>query len=146
MAGTALDTPPAITSTSFTRFPDLPTELRLKIWGFAWQAQRVVELQYCIVDRQFFSFQHLPAVLHTSRESREAGLQYYHLSFGTDRHPPGTYFNAANDIVYFGSRQYDDEIEYMLKYFRSHADSTDPQDQIQNLALAEYLWRYDYSG
>jgi 2EXR family len=127
----------------FTKFPELPTELRLKIWSYAATAQRLLELQYCIVDRKFFSFQKLPAILHTSQESRAVGLCYYHLSFGTDKHPPDTYFNAVNDILFFGSEQYDDEIEYMVRYFDKQRDLLEPRDQIQNIALAEYLWRRD---
>lgn len=129
----------------FTKFPELPTELRLKIWGYAAMTQRLLELQYCIVDRKFFSFQRLPAILHTSQESRSVGLCYYHLSFGTDKHPPGTYFNSNDDIVYFGAEQYGDEIDYMIRYFDKQKSSLGPRDQIQNIALAEYLWRRDYN-
>jgi hypothetical protein len=128
----------------FTKFPELPAELRIKIWAYASRTPRLLELQYCIVDRKFFSFQNLPPILHTSRESRAVGLSYYHLSFGTDKHPPGTYFNPADDMVYFGSEQYDDEIDYMIRHFDKQSGSLDPQDRIQNLALAEYLWQRDY--
>jgi hypothetical protein len=128
----------------FAKFPELPTELRLKIWSYTAMAPRLLELQYCIVDRKFFSFQRLPAILHTSRESRSVGLCFYHLSFGTDKHPPCTYFNATNDIIYFGAEQYGDEIDYMVRYFDKQSSSLEPRDRIQNLALAEYLWRRDY--
>ncbi|KAH8778117.1 hypothetical protein BGZ57DRAFT_884302 [Hyaloscypha finlandica] len=127
----------------FTKFPELPTEIRLKIWGYAATTQRLLELQYCIADRKFFSFQKLPAILHTSQESRDVGLCYYHLSFGTDKHPPGTYFNAVDDILYLGSEQYGDEIEYMVRFFDKQSNLLEPRDQIQNIALAEYLWRRD---
>ncbi|KAE9376889.1 hypothetical protein N431DRAFT_332142 [Stipitochalara longipes BDJ] len=128
----------------FTKFPELPTELRLKIWGLASKTQRLLVLQYCIVDRKFFSFQKLPPILHTSKESRVVGLCYYHLSFGTDKHPPDTYFNSVNDIIYFGSEQYGDEIDFMIRHFDKQRGSLEPLDQIQNLALGEYLWQRDY--
>ncbi len=129
---------------NFTLFPELPTELRLKIWGHAARTQRLLKLQYCIVDRKFFTFQNLPAILRATQESRIVGLRYYHLSFGTDKQPPSTYFNANYDIVCFGFEQYDDEIDYMLRYFEKQRRILAPKDQIQNLALAEYLWRRDY--
>jgi 2EXR family len=128
----------------FTKFPEFPTELRLKIWAYSARTPRLLTLQYCIVDRKFFSFQNLPAILHTSQESRAVGLHYYHLSFGTDKHSPGTYFNTNDDIIYFGSEQYDDEIDYMVRYFENTSTGVGPRDQIRNLALAEYLWRRDY--
>ena len=118
--------------------------MRLKIWGYVARTRRLLELQYCIVDRKFFTFQSLPSILHTSQESRGVGLCYYHLSFGTDKHPPDTYFNSADDIIYFGSEQYGDEIDYMIQYFHKQSNSFEPRDRIQNLALAEYLWQRDY--
>jgi hypothetical protein len=139
--------PSAVKSQSaFTKFSDLPTELRLKIWEHASRAPRALELMYCIVDRKFFTFQPAPTVLHTCRESREVGLSNYHLSFGTDKCPPETYFNPTNDTIYFGTRQYDDEISAMVEHFRKQASSLDSRDQIQSLALAAYLWTCDYVG
>jgi hypothetical protein len=46
--------------------------------------------------------------------------------------------------VCFGFEQYDDEIDYMLRYFEKQSSILESKDQIQNLALAEYLWRRDY--
>jgi hypothetical protein len=92
------------------------------------------------------TFQPPPAVLSTCRESREVGLNNYHVSFGTDTYPPSTYFNSVQDTIYFGSRQYVDEIEYMVKHFRKHSESLENRDQIRRLAMAEYLWRREYDG
>jgi hypothetical protein len=130
----------------FTKFPELPTELQLKIWNYAARVPRALELQYCIVDRKFLTFQHPPAILHTCKVSREISQGLYHLSFGTDRHPPTTYFNPFYDTIYFGSRQYDDEIAFIVKHFYQQSGSLEPRDQIQSLAMAEHLWRYDYPG
>lgn len=134
---------PSTHKPEFTKFPELPTELRLKIWDYASNVTRALELEYCMVDRKFFTFQHIPSVLHTSSESREVGLQHYHLSFGTDKNLPGTYFNAEKDIVYFGTRQYPDDIRFMTEYFAKTAANFEPRDQIQHLALAEDLWKVD---
>jgi hypothetical protein len=136
--------PQASAFPSFPSFSALPTELRLKIWNYASRVQRVIELQYCIVDRKFFTFQHVPALLHTNREAREIALMHYHLSFGTDKNDPSTYFNNRDDIIYFGSRQYSDEISYTIEHFRRTCHHLAPHEKIQNLALAQHLW--DRSG
>jgi hypothetical protein len=136
---------PLLTSV-FTKFPELPAEIQLKIWNYAARVPRALELQYCIVDRKFLTFQHPPAILHASSDSRTIGLGIYHLSFGTDKHPPTTYFNPFYDTIYFGFRQYDDEIAFMVEHFYQQSGSLDPRDQIQSLAIAEHLWRYDYPG
>ncbi|CZR60967.1 uncharacterized protein PAC_10863 [Phialocephala subalpina] len=132
---------PATHEPKFTKFPELPTELRLKIWAYASDVTRTLELEYCMVDRKFFTFQHIPSVLHTNRESRGVGLQHYHLSFGTDKCPPGTYFNPGKDIVYFGTRQYPDDIRFMMLYFFKTAADLEPRDQIQHITMAEDMWK-----
>lgn len=121
----------------FTVFPNLPVELRLKIWGLASQTQRVLELNYAIVDQEFYTHQSPPSVLHTNCESREVGLHYYHLSFSTEKQQAAIYFNPINDIIYFGNRQYSDEISYMIEHF---AKQTAPHERILNLAISEHLW------
>jgi len=131
---------------TFTIFPRLPIELRFKVWENASMATRTLELVYLINDRRFYTLQPVPAVLHTCRESRRVGKRIYHLSFGSAKCPPRTYFNPISDIIYFGFRVYDAEVKSMLKFFRKHTESFEDQDQIQRLALAEYLWRIDREG
>lgn len=128
-------------STVFTKFPELPTELRRKIWAFASRQPRSIELMYAWVDREFLNLKHPPAVLHACFESREVALYFYTLSFGTQNHPPKIYFNPVEDIVYFGSRQFDDEIVFTLEYFRDHVESLVPGDKIQRIAVAASHWR-----
>jgi hypothetical protein len=147
MSGPSSQQSAPLPTSGFTKFPELPTELQLKIWNYAARVPRALELQYCIVDRKFLTFQHPPAILHTCKVSREFALgPVYHLSFGTDRHPPTTYFNPFYDTIYFGSRQYDDEIAFIVNHFYQQSGSLGPRDQIQSLAIAEHLWRYDYPG
>jgi len=73
-------------------------------FGNMQRVHRVIELMCCRVDRKFFTSQpllvRLPSVLRTSRGSGEVGLAHYHLSFGTEKYPPGTYFNPMSDITY----------------------------------------------
>ncbi|TVY88621.1 hypothetical protein LAWI1_G004044 [Lachnellula willkommii] len=130
----------------FTAFPRLPIELRFKIWENASMATRTLELMYCFTKQRFSAFQPVPAVLHTCREARQAGKRIYFLSFGSAKSPPRTYFNPISDIVYFGVRVYDDEVEFMLRFFRRHADSFEDEEQIQRLALTEDMWRIDLEG
>ncbi|TAQ89483.1 hypothetical protein B7494_g2149 [Chlorociboria aeruginascens] len=125
---------------TFKPFPKLPTELRLQIWKFASWAPRTIELNFCIVDEKFIDFGHPPAILHVCRESREVGLSFYSLSFGTTKQPPEIYFNPLTDLVYLGTRQYDDEIDAIIKYFCSGVESGTPHDYIRHLAFSEDHW------
>jgi hypothetical protein len=134
------------TTPTFTVFPLLPIELRFKIWETASMATRTLELMYRFSDRRFSTQQPVPAVLRTCQESRRVGKRIYRLSFGTTKFPPRTYFNPISDIVYFGLRVFDDEVAFMLRFFRKHAPSFEDEDQIQRLALAEHLWRIDREG
>ena len=109
-------------------------------------ATRTLELVYRFPNQRFSTFQPVPPVLHTCRESRRLGKRIYHLSFGSAKCPPRTYFNPISDIVYFGLRVFDDEIQFMLRFFRRHAESFEDEDQIQRLALTEHLWRIDLEG
>ncbi|TVY39316.1 hypothetical protein LOCC1_G005895 [Lachnellula occidentalis] len=133
-------------SRTFAAFPRLPIELRFKIWENASMATRTLELWYSFDNQRFSTFQPVPAVLHTCREARRAGNRMYSLSFGSAKSPPRTYFNPICDIIYFGLRVYDDEVDFMLRFFRRHADSFEDEDQIQRLALTEHLWRIDLEG
>jgi hypothetical protein len=61
--------------------------------------------------------ENLPYILHTSQKSLAAGLRHYHLSFGTEKYPTGTYFNPVDDIIYFESERCEDEIYKMVGYY-----------------------------
>jgi hypothetical protein len=103
---------------TFTRFGELPSELRLKIWNFAcFQTRNVdiftdnlgtVRVSDDIHFDTFKFYSHFcshPTVLHVSRESREEGLKHYTLEFGTTHNfpiidistPPRIYVNFACD-------------------------------------------------
>jgi hypothetical protein len=80
--------------TQFTLFPTLPVELRLKIWTIASFHSRNVDIWARCLGKigsrlhpytpfKYTSHCSVPAILHACRESREVGLQYYHLDFGT---------------------------------------------------------------
>jgi len=68
--------------TQFTVFPDLPRELRNKIWFFAAHEPRTLELfQVTEMTEKSGPGERLqtknPAILRVSREGREEGLRYY---------------------------------------------------------------------
>jgi hypothetical protein len=96
---------------------------------------------YAWVNREFLNLKHPPAVLHACSESRDVALSFYTLSFGTRNHTPKIYFNPVDDIVYFGSRQFDDEIVFTMEYFRDNFESLSTGDRIQRIAIAASHWR-----
>jgi hypothetical protein len=107
--------------TSFTVFPKLPIEIRLKIWKGASHFQRNLEIfshpisHYTIVSgaaSHAFKLQTSlppPAILHVNSESRMEALQHYTLAFGTKvdfedfafSTPPRIYYNRKSDRVCF---------------------------------------------
>lgn len=109
-------------------------------------ATRTLELAYKISEKRFLTQQPVPAVLHTCKESRRVAKRIYHFSFGSAKFEPRIYFNPISDVIYFGFRVFDDEVNFMLKFFRRHAEALEDEDQIQRLALAEEFWRIDQKG
>jgi len=102
---------------SFTCSPKLPADIRLQIWEVAHEP-RSVDIWVCTTQdknrneesrRQaqycFITSQPPPARLHVNRESRDIGLQFYRLDFGTlgggsnPRCSPRIYVNFKNDII-----------------------------------------------
>ncbi|KAI9644721.1 hypothetical protein NHQ30_006747 [Ciborinia camelliae] len=127
-------------SNAFPRFSELPLELRVLIWELAAFQKRILELNYCIVDEKFANFGPPPAILHTSKESREVALRFYNMSFGTDKQPADIYFNPVCDTIYLSSRQYVDEVTAIAKHFSIQSPSLLYQHQIQSIALDEQFW------
>jgi hypothetical protein len=81
-------------SKTFTCFPKVPVELRLKIWGYASSVNRNVDIWVRSLDTKlikpyerplyFYTSLPPPAVLHVNSESRSESLKYYDLDFGTN--------------------------------------------------------------
>lgn len=85
----------------FTLFPELPIELRLKIWEHAFPA-RVVNLIYDQYHDRFHSYNSsIPTLLHIHHETREMGLKIYQLCFGTESFEARIYFDFSRDILLF---------------------------------------------
>jgi hypothetical protein len=102
----------------FTLFPDLPLELRLKIWSFITPGPRIVSIKY--KGLSFYSIgkgfsaaagwrspDPVPIVLHICRESRTEALKSYQLAFGSYLHPGRIYFDFSKDTLRFGNSQGD---------------------------------------
>ncbi|KAG0647464.1 hypothetical protein D0Z07_6893 [Hyphodiscus hymeniophilus] len=96
------------TLTSFTLFPSLPTEIRLKIWGIVVATPRTVTV-ICNKEppirgkpraaKSFTSSCPPPAVLHINRETRYEALAVYTPRFKHPLSPCATYLNLSIDTV-----------------------------------------------
>ncbi|KAG4441394.1 hypothetical protein IFR05_003151 [Cadophora sp. M221] len=88
----------------FKFFPKLPFELRLIVYAYALPPPRFVELQTSDSQKtqsRQFSKSPIPALLHATAETRRAMRALgYKLSFGTELHPPQTWFNFSHDYLY----------------------------------------------
>jgi hypothetical protein len=102
---------------SFTLFPELPFELRLKIWSFIAPGPRVVGINYRNqrAKRRGISvtFYHnragwtspdpVPIILHISQESRTEGLKSLKTTFGSHWFPGEVYFDFEKDTLHFAN-------------------------------------------
>lgn len=107
-----------IVLTTFSRFAELPFELRLKIWGYVCFHPRNVDIfteslgmirvgepLHFNAYKYYSHFCPHPAILHVCQESREEALKHYQLEFGTSNHfpiitistPPRIYVNFDCD-------------------------------------------------
>jgi hypothetical protein len=108
------------TLTTFHPFPNLPFELRLKIWEHALSEPRTVTIscQREMLDRErrfakaFTSTTPHPPLLHTNRESRIEALSLYQPTFKTDISSNYTYICFARDTI----KCADSVLEYMASF------------------------------
>ena len=97
--------PRAATFESFTLFPKLPIEVRLKIWRLAFPTNRKLELHFVIInqfDILLAAVSSNPVTLYVNQESREETLRFYEEAF----HGIGDgtiYLNPDSDTVLFTS-------------------------------------------
>ena len=102
---------------SFTLFPRLPTELRLKIWHLAMPGPRTITLQYKFRRRarlesalpytaSWTSKDLNPAALQVCHESRYEALEIYEQAFGTHAcSGRKVYFDFEQDTLKFGGEE-----------------------------------------
>jgi len=98
---------------TFHPFPELPIELRTKIWDEAALVPRIVKIGVIETEENLHQRRityktrtPVPALLRANQESRKQGLKYYSLSFGStsdyiDMKLDTIYINFKVDLVYF---------------------------------------------
>jgi hypothetical protein len=98
-------------SRRFTFFPELPTELKLKIWEFALLVPRVIPVKdNCIGQPHMLrAMGRQSSITHVNREAREVALKFYTVL--TDRLLHPIYFNPDYDIFCFIA---EDEVDKFL--------------------------------
>lgn len=82
---------------TFTPFPRLPIELRLKIWDLARPEGRFLILETSKTGDGIYSKSTVPAMLHVNFEARVVALQWYMLAFATWEGPGRTFFDFETD-------------------------------------------------
>jgi len=97
--------PPTATFESFTLFPKLSVEIRLKIWRLSFPNCRKVELRWVVInpfDMLLAAVATNPITLYVNQESREETLRFYEAAF--QGIGDGTiYMNPDSDTVLFTS-------------------------------------------
>jgi hypothetical protein len=99
---------------NFTKFPELPPELRELIWRTTLQP-RVIEIDYDDCEGFRSRWKAYPIALRVCKESREAVIGSYPLCFGSIFHPAQIRFNFSMDTVYLNF-DYDAE-DYIPHFF-----------------------------
>ncbi|KAG4431033.1 hypothetical protein IFR05_013491 [Cadophora sp. M221] len=118
----------------FTVFPNLPSELRLKIWQQAC-FPRIVTLTYTSATSSFNSKTPPPTLLSVNQESRHEAFRIYTLSFGTSSQPAKTYFNPYLDTLYIPRHQEMGYDETLRDFRQLVLDPTGFLDQIRCVAI-----------
>jgi hypothetical protein len=96
---------------TFTLFPTLVPELRLKIWGMCVPGPRTVKIKSCtccsnsrLKCKAMVEDEAIPGFAHACRESREVALKDHDMAFGA-RFGKSLYFNHNTDTLYFSNEE-----------------------------------------
>jgi hypothetical protein len=82
---------------SFTRFCELPTEIRMMIWGLACRKGRIITVRSLFQAPRMA----IPIIAHINQESRSYALEIYALGFRHTRSTCGMmWWNPSVDIIY----------------------------------------------
>lgn len=126
---------------TFTLFPGLPPELRIKIWYHSLPGPRIIEAACDPQGPSSFSFNgaHPPSVLRACRESRDTALSVYKPLFESDirrnyllgnrsKTLPLIYINPAHDTIYV-STPYDSDRRRLIypEFAQRYPDVTSAQ-------------------
>lgn len=130
---------------TFTLFPLLPTELRLKIWNLTIPGPRTVTIHYktrplkkhqgnAFPSSRWISPDPNPLPLQICHESRTIALKSYTAAFGSHACPRKIYFDFERDTLSFGGGPRNGEAT------KNEYDSKVPMDYQLDLFLAgDYL-------
>jgi hypothetical protein len=124
----------SVKAITFTLFPDLPFELRLKIWRLIAPGPRTVSVQYLMKYDNFNgkriskfsgwgSPDPVPIILHICREARVEALKTYQPAFRSYFHEAKTYIDFEVDTILFGA----------------HLDAFHPIDSFVDDGPSDYL-------
>jgi hypothetical protein len=120
---------------TFTLFPKLPPELRLKIWKIAAFAPRAFTIRVKGLNPTIKSQQKLPLLMRVNHEAREAGadmMQCRKLSFVTLRKGP-VHLSVKKDIVLF--QNFDFDYVFFISHHNDYSSFRDGLKLVENLAL-----------
>jgi hypothetical protein len=151
---------------TFTLFPHLPFELRLKIWEYALSEPRtvIISCHRGMLDKErrfakaFSSPTPPPSVLHVSRESRLEALPQYTPTFKTDTSDIYTYFcfpldtlRCADSVLDYMPTEEVKRIEKLVldvrdaEYFgHFHMDVVKEMERLEDLTLVTKPGEADY--
>jgi hypothetical protein len=92
---------------TFTLFPKLPAELRLRVWKYSLPGPQYIEVQMSLSSFiqypqwKFVSQDKAPAAFFVCHESRAEATKNYKLLRGTQSGTPAIYCDAAIDVLVF---------------------------------------------
>jgi hypothetical protein len=122
--------PSPVYPTTFGKFPELPYELRLKIWSFIALGSRNVRIKYNMLSATYdekkisrfagyTSSEPTPVIFHICHESRaEANRTLSHKPyFGSFFHGARIYFDFSQDTLVFGDGTGENPADYLLDVF-----------------------------
>jgi hypothetical protein len=141
-------------SSSFSKFNELPPELRIKVWQTAMPEARtvIVNAPYKRNDgsspsledalgttedknASWTSSTRIPALLHVNAEARHEALRHYQLSLGIGQHQPRIYVDFMRDTLFLGDAVLDPERSRLWSH-------TKDMEKIERLAVVpEGAWR-----
>ncbi|ETS80096.1 hypothetical protein PFICI_07625 [Pestalotiopsis fici W106-1] len=139
---------------SFSKFNDLPPELRIKIWQTAMPEARtvVVKSPYAPKDdappsleealvhtdgptKTWTSNTPIPALLHVNAEARHEASKRYQLALSVGQHQPRIYVDFTRDTIFLGSSELKPECSSLWS-------KTNDMEKIERLAVVpEGAWR-----
>ncbi|KAI0205143.1 hypothetical protein F4808DRAFT_410642 [Astrocystis sublimbata] len=139
---------------SFTKFRELPPELRITIWKFALPDARTVivkspyahqkqtpaslDTALSHADEHEETWQSptpIPALLHVNAEARYEALKHYSLSLGVGTRQPRVYVDLRRDTLFFGAAELQPSCSSLWAM-------TNDLDEVRRLAVvSQGAWR-----